>query len=267
MGKVFLTPRFAAIALLGGGAVALLGLIGVPVAVALGGWALMCGVAAATDIALTPDPRRVEVARRAPSSAMRDEPVQMFIELRNVGTKAIRGSVQDTWPRQALLRTNARQLPARAGESAAAPASASPWIPLLAAPGAPLSIPFVLAPRRRGTLRSGFIAVRSRGPLGLGGREYRHPLPATLSVAWRPRHKPRGGAVAVRSDPSLAAEHLRAIDAANGAAAARSLEELRYFARVYGGEAQTDISAIPVIGMVAGRLADQAGRDPGHDLA
>lgn len=261
MSKVFLTPRFAAIALLGGGGVALLGLIGVPVAVALGGWAVLCGLAAAVDIALTPSPQQVEVSRRAPSTAMRDEPVQMFIELRNLGTREIRGAVQDTWPKHSLMRSSARQLPG----NAQARASSSPWIAVAAAPGAPLRIPFTLAPRRRGTLRSGFIAVRSRGPLGLGGREFRHALPGTISVAWRPRRKPHAGASAPQPEFGLAAAHLHAIDEANGAALTRALDELRYYAGLYSGTAQAGVSGIPVIGAVAEYLPRLAGRDPAAD--
>jgi hypothetical protein len=231
MSKIFLTPRFAAIALLGAGPAALLGLIGVPVLAALGGWAALCGLAAAADIALTPSPRQVEVSRRGPSAALRDEPVQMLIGLRNVGTRAIRGAVQDTWPKHALLRASAGHPPG----SAPASSSPSPWIPVVAPPGEPLSIPFALAPRRRGTLRSGFIAVRARGPLGLAGRETRHPLPATLAVSWRPRRGARAGASVQPSGPGLAAEQLRAIDEANGTTLARALHELRFFAGLYGG--------------------------------
>jgi len=262
MSKIFLTPRFAAIALLGAGPAALLGLIGVPVLAALGGWAALCGLAAAADIALTPSPRQVEVSRRGPSAALRDEPVQMLIGLRNVGTRAIRGAVQDTWPKHALLRASAGHPPG----SAPASSSPSPWIPVVAPPGEPLSIPFALAPRRRGTLRSGFIAVRARGPLGLAGRETRHPLPATLAVSWRPRRGARAGASVQPSGPGLAAEQLRAIDEANGTTLARALHELRFFAGLYGGgPARPGAATAPLIGAVSEYLPGLAGRGAGSD--
>lgn len=261
MSSVFLTPRFAAIALLGAGPAALLGLVGVPVLAALGGWAALCGLAAAADIALTPSPRRVEVSRRGPATALRDEPVRMLIGLRNLGTREIRGAVQDTWPKHALVRAGAHP---SGGEGAGS--ASSPWIPVVAAPGEPLSIPFALAPRRRGTLRSGYIAVRARGPLGLAGRETRHPLPGTISVSWRPRRTSRAVTDA-RPAPDLAAEHLRAIDAANGATLARALDELRFFAGLYGGSGAVpaDGAAIPLIGAVSEYLPRLTGRETGPD--
>lgn len=262
MSTAFLTPRFAAIALLGAGPVALLGLVGVPVLAALGGWAALCGLAAVADIALTPSPRRVEVSRRGPSSALRDEPVQMRIGVRNTGDRAIRGAVQDTWPKHALTRASAQG----ADRSGGSGASSSPWIPLVAPPGEALSIPVSLAPRRRGTLRSGFIAVRSRGPLGLAGRETRHPLPATLEVSWRPRRGART-AVAPQPHPGAAAEQLRSIDEANGAALARALDELQFFAGLYGGSGaeRRSVPGNPVVGAVAEYLPRLMGRETGPD--
>lgn len=261
MSHAFLTPRFAAIALLGAGPVALLGLVGVPVLAALGGWAALCGSAAAADIALTPSTRQVEVSRRGPSAAMRDEPVQMLIGLRNLGTRALRGAVQDTWPKHALLRPNAHHSSA----DARAGSAASPWIPVAAAPGEALSIPFTLAPRRRGTLRSGFIAVRARGPLGLAGRETRHPLPGTIAVSWRPRRSARAGASVQPPAPGLAAEHLRAIDEANGAALTRALDELQVLEGFYRGGGPSRPAAIPLIGAASEQLRRMTGQGAGAD--
>ncbi|MDD7930438.1 DUF58 domain-containing protein [Microbacterium thalli] len=114
-------------------------------------WAALCIVVAVVDVLAAGPLHRVTVERRIPARARLGEPVATTVLIHNGGPRGIRGRLRDGW-----------QPTAGAGE-----ARADLDVPA----GERRGIPIPLLPRRRGELRSGFVAIRSRGPLGLAGRQ------------------------------------------------------------------------------------------------
>ena len=174
MRRMFVTARFAVLALIGAIPVALLGLAGVPVLVSAGGWAGLCAIVVVVDVLLAASPQRVSATRRAPGRAMRGEPIPVLLELQNLGTRPVRGGVRDGWPQRAQARPN--------GHS-----SRSSWARITARPGERIRVALSLTPKRRGLLRSDAVAVRSLGPFGLAGRQAGLPLPGEVAVSWNAR--------------------------------------------------------------------------------
>ncbi|MDR6167121.1 uncharacterized protein (DUF58 family) [Microbacterium paludicola] len=125
-------------------------------------WLGLCLILAALDLVFAGPLRAAEIERRIPSRARAGESVETTLLLRNRGGRRIRGSLRDGW-----------QPTAGAGE-----ARAAVDIPA----GERRAVPMPLLPRRRGELRSAFVALRSRGPLGLAGRQRVIPAPGALRV-------------------------------------------------------------------------------------
>ncbi|SDQ80153.1 DUF58 domain-containing protein [Microbacterium sp. cf332] len=125
-------------------------------------WAGLCLVLATVDVLSAGPLRAVEIERRIPARARRDEPVDTVILLRNAGRRRIRGRLRDGW------QPTAGAGPARADIDLPAGERRAVALPLL--------------PRRRGELRSAFVALRSRGPLGLAGRQRVVAAPGALRV-------------------------------------------------------------------------------------
>ena len=125
-------------------------------------WIGLCLVLATVDVIAAGPLRTVEIERRIPSRARAGEPVETSILLRNPGARGIRGLLRDGW-----------QPTAGAGDARAA-------VDLPAGERRAVAMP--LLPRRRGELRSAFVALRSRGPLGLAGRQRVIAAPGALRV-------------------------------------------------------------------------------------
>ena len=140
----------------------LLSAAGVDAWLATVAWVLLCLLAALADAAAAPDPRLVSVSRRMPRRTLLGQPVAAELTLRNTGPRTLRGRVRDAWQ-------------PTAGAPAAHPSIVIP-------PGESRTITVPLLPRRRGELRSEFVAVRSDGPLRLAGRQARLDAPGTLHV-------------------------------------------------------------------------------------
>ncbi|GAA3898179.1 DUF58 domain-containing protein [Microbacterium invictum] len=128
----------------------------------VGVWVLLCALATGFDVLRAADPRRVSAERRIPARALRGQPVESTLLLRNTGIHRLRGSIRDAWQ-----------------PTAGAPAE-RPRIDL--PPGERRAVPIGLHPRRRGELRSAFVVVRSDGPLGLAGRQARLDAPGAVRV-------------------------------------------------------------------------------------
>jgi uncharacterized protein (DUF58 family) len=159
---MYLTGRLAAAVSAGILPVVLLSGAGVPAWAIAGAWILLCGALTAIDVTLAPSPRSLTVERRLPERALRDQPVATTLLLHNTGRRRLRGRVRDGWQ-----------------PTAGAPAT-RPAIDIPAGERRRVDIP--LRPRRRGELRTGFVAVRSRGPLGLAGRQRLQDAPGALRV-------------------------------------------------------------------------------------
>ncbi|GAB2841888.1 DUF58 domain-containing protein [Microbacterium insulae] len=151
---MYLTGRLPLLVALGAVPVVLLSVAGVDAWLAAAGWILLCVVVALVDAAIAPDPRRITVERRQTARrVLLGEPASTEVRLRNDGDRTVRGRFRDAWQ-----------------PTAGAPESR---IALEVPPGESRSFTIPLLPRRRGELRSGFVVVRSDGPLGLAGRQAR----------------------------------------------------------------------------------------------
>ncbi len=159
---MFLTGLFAL--LIGIGIVPVIGLsvLGVDPWLTLGCWMLLCLLLAALDFALAATSREITVTRRGPERALRDEHVQTEVLLHNTGSRRLRGTLRDGWQPTAGAGTARAEVDVPAGERRAHV--------------------IALRPRRRGELRSGFVALRARGPLSLAGRQARFDVPGVIRV-------------------------------------------------------------------------------------
>ena len=160
---MYLTGRLPLLLIVGAVPVVLLSAAGVDAWLATAGWVLLCLLAALADAAMAPDPRRVSIGRRmTPRRTLLGQPVVAELTLRNTGSRTLRGRVRDAWQPTAGAPARYPAITVPAGESRTV------TVPLL--------------PRRRGELRSEFVAVRADGPLRLAGRQARLDAPGALRV-------------------------------------------------------------------------------------
>jgi len=159
---MFVTGRLALLVALGVVPLVLLNTAGVPAWLVVGGWVLVCALAALVDILAAADPRAIEVTRRLPERVLRDEPVSGELRVRNLGRRLLRARVRDAWQ-----------------PTAGAPDERARFV---VPPGERRSAPLPLRPRRRGEIRSAFVVVRAAGPLGLAGRQAVVDAPGRIRV-------------------------------------------------------------------------------------
>lgn len=126
------------------------------------GWALAVAAAAAADVAAAGDPREVEVVRALPAQVRRDHVVDVALTLRNRGRRRVRGLVRDGWQPTAGAEPDRLVVDVPAGQEE--------------------ELRMRLRPRRRGRIRTAFVVLRSRGPLGLAGRQATIMAPAAVQV-------------------------------------------------------------------------------------
>lgn len=159
---MFITGRLAVAIAVGIVPLVIAGLAGYPAYAVLGAWIALCLVLVAVDVALAASPRSVTVSRRLPARARLGEPVPVSVAVHNHGNRALNATLRDAWQPTAgapLERQHLRVAPGERGRVA---------IPLL--------------PRRRGELVSEFVMLRSRGPLGIAGRQARHAVRGAIRV-------------------------------------------------------------------------------------
>lgn len=157
-----LTGRSVLLVALGVVPVVLLTLAGVNAWAAAGGWMLLCVAVIALDVALAGAPAALRIQRRLPTRVLLGEPVRAEVVVHNTGARAARGTLRDGW-----------QPTAGAGDARAA---------LDVPPGERRVLLLPLRPSRRGELRTAFVAVRTRGPLGTAGRQARLDAPGRIRV-------------------------------------------------------------------------------------
>ncbi|MBW8761670.1 MAG: DUF58 domain-containing protein [Microbacterium sp.] len=159
---MFVTGRLANALGVGVVPLVLAGLAGFSGYAALGIWVLLCGVLVLLDVLLAASPARVVVTRRVPARSRIGEPVPVSVALHNIGARTLHAVIRDAWQPTAGAPSERQRLSIPAGERRRVD------IPLL--------------PRRRGELVSEFVMVRSRGPLGLAGRQARHRVRGAIRV-------------------------------------------------------------------------------------
>lgn len=159
---MFVTGRLAVALAVGVIPLVLAGLAGYPAYAVLGAWIGLCVLLVALDLALAASPRAVTVSRRVPRRARIGEPVTVSVAIHNHGSRTLHAVIRDAWQPTAGAPTERQHLRIAAGERGRVA------IPLL--------------PRRRGELVSEFVMIRSRGPLGLAGRQARHPSRGAIRV-------------------------------------------------------------------------------------
>ncbi|MGP6176518.1 DUF58 domain-containing protein [Microbacterium sp. A196] len=159
---MFITSRFALAIGIGVIPVVALAMAGIPVWAGVGGWLVLACALLGIDVWRAASARTVSVTRRVPPRARIDEPVEASVALHNHGPRTLHALVRDAWQPTAGARSDRLSIVVPAGERRRV------MIPLL--------------PRRRGELTSEFVFIRSRGPLGLGGRQARHDVRGALRV-------------------------------------------------------------------------------------
>lgn len=159
---MFVTGLFVLLVGLGVIPLVLLSAMGVSAWAVLGGWVMLCLLLLGVDVALAASARTLTITRRVPNRARQDEPTEVSVAVQNLGSRTLRGLLRDAWQ-----------------PTAGAPEQR---IPIVVPPGERRRVEIPLLPRRRGELESLFVMVRSRGPLGLGGRQGRHDVRGALRV-------------------------------------------------------------------------------------
>jgi uncharacterized protein (DUF58 family) len=159
---VFVTGRLALA--VGAGIVPLViaGLAGFPPYAVLGAWVGLCVVLVVVDIVFAASPRTVTVTRRVPARARLGEAVPVSVAVHNHGSRELQALLRDAWQPTAGAGTARQALEIPSGERRR------------------VDIPLV--PRRRGELTSEFVVIRSRGPLGLAGRQTIHRVRGAIRV-------------------------------------------------------------------------------------
>ncbi|MFF3028490.1 MULTISPECIES: DUF58 domain-containing protein [unclassified Microbacterium] len=159
---MFVTGRLAVALGIGIIPLVLAGLAGYSGYAALGIWAGLCAVLVAVDVLTAASPARAVVTRRVPARARLGEQVPVSVAVHNLGSRTLHALIRDAWQPTAGAGPERQRLSIPAGERRRAD------IPLL--------------PRRRGELVSEFVVIRSRGPLGLAGRQSKHRVRGAIRV-------------------------------------------------------------------------------------
>ncbi|GEC75359.1 DUF58 domain-containing protein [Microbacterium maritypicum] len=159
---MFVTGRLAVALAVGLIPLVIAGLAGYPAYAVLGAWIGLCLLLVAADVALAASPRSVTVSRRLPRRVRIGEPVPVSVAVHNHGTKLLNAVIRDAWQPTAGAPTERQRL--------------------LLPPGERGRVAIPLLPRRRGELVSEFVMIRSRGPLGIAGRQARHSVRGSIRV-------------------------------------------------------------------------------------
>lgn len=125
-------------------------------------WFVALLALASIDALLAASPRRVRIARDVTTSVRLHQPAESVLLIRSTGRRTLRGVVRDAWVPTAGANANRHPLRLRAGDG--------------------LRVRTALLPTRRGDLGAGAVTIRSRGPLGLAGRQFSHPIPGVIRV-------------------------------------------------------------------------------------
>ncbi|PPH15892.1 DUF58 domain-containing protein [Rathayibacter sp. AY1G1] len=128
----------------------------------LGLWLLAWAVLVGIDVAVAGSPRAVVLERRVPDRVRLGERAEATLLVTSTGRRRITGVLRDAWePSAGALETRS---------------------PLRLPPGERRAVTTVLEPIRRGERRALHVTIRSRGPLGMAGRQATRAAPAVVRV-------------------------------------------------------------------------------------
>jgi uncharacterized protein (DUF58 family) len=119
-------------------------------------------VAVAIDVALAASARSLRFSRTGDGAARLGEPVVAALIVENPGRREFRGLVRDAWAPSARAEPRTHEVRVSAGRR--------------------LRVDTTLRPVRRGDQRSALVTARSRGPLGLAGRQCSHRVPSQMRI-------------------------------------------------------------------------------------
>lgn len=159
---MFVTGRLAIALAVGLIPLILTGLAGYPAYAVLGAWIGLCLLLTAADVALAASAKTVTVSRRLPQRARMGDSVEVSVAVQNHGSKTLHALIRDAWQPTAGAPTQRQRLEVPGGERG--------------------RVSLTLVPRRRGELLSEFVMIRSRGPLGLAGRQTKHSVRGAIRV-------------------------------------------------------------------------------------
>ncbi|MFT4234252.1 MAG: DUF58 domain-containing protein [Microbacterium sp.] len=159
---MFLTGRAAIAIALGAVPVIALNAAGVNAWGVFVVWLLLCGALITLDVLLAVRPQVLQIERELPVRVRLGQQVTAKLRLINLSERRVRARVRDGWQPTAGNEPSRLRVDVPAGESRA--------------------YRFALHPRRRGELRTAFVAVRIAGPLGLAGRQRTLEAPDAIRV-------------------------------------------------------------------------------------
>ncbi|WP_217184482.1 DUF58 domain-containing protein [Streptomyces sp. AC495_CC817] len=159
---MFVTGRLSLALAVGVIPLVLAGLAGYPPYAALGIWVGLCALLVVLDVSLAASPAKAVVTRRVPQRTRIGEQVPASVAVHNLGARTLHALIRDAWQPTAGASPERQRL----------------TVP----PGERRRIDLPLLPRRRGELVSEFVMIRSRGPLGLAGRQAQHRVRGAIRV-------------------------------------------------------------------------------------
>src|SRR5450759_1309553 len=125
-------------------------------------WLALVVLLCVVDTLLAASPRAVELSRRVPMSVRLTEHVTSSLAVTNLGRRTLRGTLRDAWQPSAGAVSNRHELEVRAGDGQ--------------------RVRTVLMPSRRGDRQADLVTIRTRGPMGLAGRQASLAVPGRLRV-------------------------------------------------------------------------------------
>ncbi|OFJ53509.1 DUF58 domain-containing protein [Mycolicibacterium grossiae] len=119
-------------------------------------------LAVSVDVALAAGVRSLRFERSGDTTARLGESVDAVLTVGNDGGRRFRGVVRDAWPPSARAAPRLHPVDVAAGQR--------------------VRVVTTLRPNRRGDQRAAVVTARSRGPLGLAGRQGSHRVPWQVRV-------------------------------------------------------------------------------------
>jgi uncharacterized protein (DUF58 family) len=133
------------------------------------GWCLLALAAVAgVDLVLAASPRALVLERELPVSSRLNEQIDNGVLVTNRGRRRLVGSLRDAWQ------------PSAGQSSPMGRADAA--VDLEVPAGERRRVATALMPRRRGTLRTTSVTIRSWGPLRVAARQVTHPAPGQVNI-------------------------------------------------------------------------------------